>query len=80
MTRLTINLTQDRYRALKQASAERGMTISQLIEESLDFQARHEAMNLVRRARAHAGLDEARAVKLATSESRAVGYPRQRIS
>ena len=74
MSRLTITLTELRYRALKQASAKRGKTIGQLIEESLDFygiKGEQEAKNLVRRARAAANLDEAQALKLATAETRA---------
>ena len=78
MSRLTITLTEQRYRALKQASAKRGKTIGQLVEESLDFygiKGEQEAKNLVRRARTHANLDEAQAPKLATAETRAARRP-----
>jgi predicted DNA-binding ribbon-helix-helix protein len=37
MSRLTITLSEARYRALKEASAQRDKTIGQLIDESLDF-------------------------------------------
>ena len=37
MSRLTITLSEARYRALKNASAQRNKTIGQLIDESLDF-------------------------------------------
>ena len=37
MSRLTITLSEARYRALKEASAQRAKTIGQLIDESLDF-------------------------------------------
>ena len=37
MSRLTITLSENRYRALKEASAQRDKTIGQLIDESLEF-------------------------------------------
>ena len=37
VSRLTITLSDERYRALKEASAQRGKTIGQLIDESLEF-------------------------------------------
>lgn len=37
MSRLTITLSEPRYRALKEAAAQRNKTIGQLIDESLDF-------------------------------------------
>ncbi len=74
MSRLTITLSETRYRALKEASARRSKTIGQLIDESLEFygiKTRDEARNLVRRARAHSGLTEAQAQKLANEQVRA---------
>ena len=68
MSRLTITLSEARYRALKQASAQRDKTIGQLIDESLDFygiKSREEAMNLVRRARASSKLDDDQAMAVA---------------
>jgi hypothetical protein len=74
MNRLTITLSQARYRALKEASAQRGKTIGQLIEESLEFygiKTREDARALVQRARRHGGLGEARALALAQREVKA---------
>lgn len=71
MSRLTITLSEPRYRALKEASASRGKTIGQLIDESLDFygiKTRDDARDLVRRARAHSKLTEAQAVVLAQEQ------------
>ena len=53
MSRLTITLSEQRYRALKEASAQRNKTIGQLVDESLDFfgiKSQQEAMELVQRA------------------------------
>jgi hypothetical protein len=75
MSRLTITLSDSRYRALKEASAARGKTIGQLIEESLEFygiKPADEAASLVRRARAKARLSEKKANALAVAETRAV--------
>lgn len=75
MSRLTITLPDARYRALKEASAQRDKTIGQLIDESLDFygiKSREDARDLVRRARAHAGLTQDQAVTVAVKQVRAV--------
>lgn len=59
MSRLTMTLSEARYRALKEASANRDKTIGQLIGESLDFygiQSRDDARELVRCARGHSKL------------------------
>jgi hypothetical protein len=37
MSRLTITLSETRYRALKEASLQRDKTIGELIDESLEF-------------------------------------------
>ena len=53
MSRLTITLSEARYRALKEAAAQRSKTIGQLIDESLDFygiKSREQALDLVRQA------------------------------
>ena len=71
MSRLTITISDLRYRALKEASAQRDKTIGQLIEESLEFygiKRREDARALVQRARRHSGLSEARAMSLTTKE------------
>ena len=71
MSRLTITLTEPRYRALKEAAAQRGKTIGQLIDESLDFygiKSREQALNLVKQARANSQQREEQAMALALSE------------
>lgn len=74
MSRLTITLSDERYRALKEASAKRDKTIGQLIEESLEFygiKSHADARALVQRARRHGGLTEAQALALASKEVKA---------
>lgn len=74
MSRLTITLSESRYRALKEASASRGKSIGQLIDESLEFygvKTHEEARDLVKRARARSRLPEAEALQLADKETRA---------
>ncbi len=74
MSRLTITLSEARYRALKEASAQRDKTIGQLIDESLEFygiKSRDDARKLVRRARANSKLTEDQAAKVAETEVRA---------
>ena len=71
MSRLTITLSEARYRALKEASAQRDKTIGQLIDESLEFygiKTRENARVLVERARRHSGLSEAQVMALAVGE------------
>lgn len=71
MSRLTITISEPRYRALKEASARRDKTIGQLIEESLEFygiKTSEDARALVQRARRHSGLSEAQALALADKE------------
>ena len=71
MSRLTITLSDTRYRALKEASAQRDKTIGQLIDESLDFygiKSREDAQKLVRRARSGSRLNEAQALAVAQAE------------
>lgn len=75
MSRLTITLSEARYRALKEAAAQRSKTIGQLIDESLDFygiKSREQALDLVRQARAHSQLNDAQAMALALEEVGAV--------
>ncbi len=64
MARLTITLSDDRHRALKEAAARQGRTIGELIEDSLDragIKTVDEASALVARARqaSQLGVDEA---------------------
>jgi len=68
MSRLTITLSEPRYRALKEAAAQRDKTIGQVSDESLDFcgiKSREQALDLVRRARAPSTLSEPQALALA---------------
>lgn len=74
MSRITISLSETRYRALKQAAAQRDKTIGKLIDESLEFygiKPREDARMLLQQARTRAGLDEAAAIALAEKEVRA---------
>ncbi len=71
MSRLTITLSEARYRALKEASAQRDKTIGQLIDESLEFfgiKSRQDARDLVRRAREHSKLTDEQALAIAQKE------------
>ena len=75
MSRLTITLSEARYRALKEAAAKRAKTIGQLIDESLDFygiKTRDDARDLVRRARTHSKLTEEQALAVAKEHVRAI--------
>jgi hypothetical protein len=75
MSRLTITLSEARYRALKEASARRDKTIGQLIDESLEFfgiKPRDEALDLVRRARERSKLGSDEAIAVAQKEVSAV--------
>lgn len=81
MNRLTITLSAERYRALKQVAAQRGKTMGQLIDDSLEFygiKSHDAALELVRRARAHSGLAEPEAIELALHETRAARRSRAR--
>jgi len=73
MSRLTITLSEPRYRALKEAATQRNKTIGQLVDESLDFfgiKSREQAIELVHRARSHSEMDEEQALTLAIDEVR----------
>jgi len=75
MSRLTVTLSDERYRALKEAAAQRGRTIGQLIDESLEFygiKSRDDAREIVRRARAYADLPEDKAMSIALDEVKRV--------
>ena len=75
MSRLTITLSEARYKALKEAAVQRGKTVGQLIDESLDFygiKSREEARDLVRRARVRSKLTEEQALAVAQEQVRAV--------
>ena len=72
--RLTITLSDERHRALREAALKRRKTIGRLIEESLEFygiKSQRSAAELVAKARARASLGEADALRLAVEETRA---------
>jgi hypothetical protein len=74
MPRLTITLSDERHRALKEAAVHRRSTIGALIEESLErngIKTVREATALVSAARRRAGLSETQALALAVRETRA---------
>ncbi len=73
MARLTITLSETRHRALKEAAVRRGMTIGEVVEESLELagvKSHAEARELVARARERAAMAEGEALELATCETR----------
>jgi hypothetical protein len=75
MSRLTITLSEARYKALKEAAAQRGRTIGQLVEESLEFygiKSREDARDLVRRARERGVLSEGDALALAIEQAKQI--------
>ena len=74
MTRLTITLSDPRYRALKEASVRRGKSIGTLIDESLEFygiKTREEALDILQRAAKGSGLTATQISDLAVAEVRA---------
>jgi hypothetical protein len=75
MPRLTINLSEERHRALKEASLNRRKSIGALVEESLEFygiKSRQTALELVAKARDATSLSQDEALQLATKETRAI--------
>ncbi|MEO8347457.1 MAG: CopG family transcriptional regulator [Acidobacteriota bacterium] len=74
MPRLTITLTPERHRALKETAARTNRSIRSLVEESLDaygIRTLSRAASLVRSAREQSRLTEAEALRLARAETRA---------
>jgi hypothetical protein len=74
MSRLTITLSPERHRALKETAVRRGKTIRSLVEESLDaygIKTASQAAALIARARKRSAMSEEAAIKLAVSETRA---------
>jgi predicted DNA-binding ribbon-helix-helix protein len=71
MPRLTITLSAERQRALKETAARRGTTITALIDESLELagiRAGRSAKEILARAGANSGLSEEEAMALALEE------------
>lgn len=72
MPRLTITLTSDRHRALKETALRRGTTIRSVVEESLDaygVKTQARAAELVAKARKRSGLTESESLRLAIEET-----------
>ena len=72
MGRVTITLTDEKQRALKEAAARSGKTIGQIVEESLELygiRTEEQARALVARARQKANLREKRALDIAVQET-----------
>ena len=72
MPRMTITLSEERQRALKETAARRGTTITALVDESLELagiRTRESARQIVARARANSGLPDAEAMELALRET-----------
>ncbi len=75
MARITISLSDDRHRALKEAAVRQGKTIGHLVEESLELygvRSVESAAQLVARARLKAGLSEQDALEVALGETKEV--------
>ena len=75
MPRLTISLSEDRQRAVKETAARRGITITALIDECLEragVRTSESARQILSRARAKAQMRDAAAMDLALREISAV--------
>ena len=80
MPRLSITLSDERHRAVKEAAARRGATIAAIIDESLEacgIKSQARAEELVARARSHSSLSPEEAERLAVAEVRAHRAERQ---
>ncbi len=74
MPRMTITLSEERQRAVKEAAARRGTTITALIDQSLELagiRTRESAEQIVARARGNAGLSDEEAMDVALRETAA---------
>jgi len=74
MSRLTITLSDERHRALKEAAARRNTSIRRIIKESLDsygVKTTESAAALVAAAAERSGLSDDDAMALAVEETRA---------
>ncbi len=74
MPRLTITLSPERHRALKETAVRRGKTIRSVVEESLDaygVKTTSQAAAFVARARTRSGMTETDAIRLAVEETKA---------
>lgn len=74
MPRTTITLSDERYRALKQAAARRGLTITEIVDQALELagvNTRESVMQMLAEAGRRSGLTEEEAMRLAIEETRA---------
>ena len=74
MPRTTITLSDERYRALKQAAARRGLTITEIVDQALELagvNTRESVMQMLAEAGRRSGLTEEQAMRLAVEETRA---------
>ena len=74
MPRLTITLSEERRRAVKEAAARRGVTITELIDQSLELagiRTAESTAQIVARARAGARMSDVDAMDLALRETAA---------
>jgi hypothetical protein len=72
--RTTINLSDERYRALKQAAARRGQTITEIVDQALELagvNTRESVMQMLAEAGRRSGLTSEQAMELALRETRA---------
>ena len=72
MQRTTITLSEERYRALKQAAARRGLTITEIVDQALELagiNTRESVMQMLAEARQRSGLSADEAMELAIRET-----------
>jgi hypothetical protein len=77
---MTITLSDERYRALKETAARRGKTIAATIDECLEhagINTAASARDLVAKARQRSALNEDEAIALAVKETRAARRRRE---
>jgi predicted DNA-binding ribbon-helix-helix protein len=70
--RTTITLSDERYRALKQAAARRGLTITEIVDQALELagvNTRESVMQMLAEAGRRSGLTEEQAMRLAVEET-----------
>ncbi|MCD4750531.1 MAG: hypothetical protein K8R59_14265 [Thermoanaerobaculales bacterium] len=75
MARITITLSDDRHRALKEAAVRQGKTIGNMVEESLELygvRSVETAAQIVARARQNARMSEEQALEAALDETQAL--------
>lgn len=73
MSRLTISISDDMHRALKEAAVRQGRSIGSIIEEGLQLRGIkpiEDARSLVKKARAQAALTELEALDISIEETR----------